>query len=553
MANKLVGRMGHECGTRQGMSLYEQDNGNIDGFCFSCKKYEPNPLGGNTLEQAGIKREYQKSPEEIKKELEEIITYPQVDISDRKIGVGTVKYFGVHVSLDQERQEKIEVHYYPYEDIETREITGYKFRVVEGKHIRSLGKCSNVLPFGWNKAIQSGSKKLYITEGEIDAMSLFSTIMQRQKGTQYEGNIPAVVSVPHGAAAASKDLAKILPNIRKHFKEVVLVFDMDEAGKRAVADVCSIMPEAKVASLPCKDVNECVLEGHIKALYNAVMFNAEAPKNTRLVMADDLFEDAKEQAEFGLSWPWKKTTEQTRGIRFGETIYIGAAQKMGKSEVVNAIAAHLIEVHKLKVLMAKPEEANKKTVKLLAGKIAGKIFHDPKIAFDEKAYDEACDIMRGKVVLLDLYQHLGWETLKQDIIMAAKAGVKAVFIDPITNLTNGMTAADANTKLQEIAQELAAMALDLDIVIFIFCHLRNPDAGLPHERGGKVLSSQFAGSRAMARSCNYMFGIEGDKDPDKEEDERNLRQLVLLEDREYGEVGPTPLFWNKATGKFVEL
>lgn len=224
-----------------------------------------------------------------------------------------------------------------------------------------------------------------------------------------------------------------------------------------------------------------------------------------------------------------------------------------KSEVVNAIAAHLIEVHKLKVLMAKPEEANKKTVKLLAGKIAGKIFHDPKIAFDEKAYDEACDIMRGKVVLLDLYQHLGWETLKQDIIMAAKAGVKAVFIDPITNLTNGMTAADANTKLQEIAQELAAMALDLDIVIFIFCHLRNPDAGLPHERGGKVLSSQFAGSRAMARSCNYMFGIEGDKDPDKEEDERNLRQLVLLEDREYGEVGPTPLFWNKATGKFVEL
>ena len=224
-----------------------------------------------------------------------------------------------------------------------------------------------------------------------------------------------------------------------------------------------------------------------------------------------------------------------------------------KSEVVNAIGAHLIKEHGLKIMMAKPEEANAKTVKLLAGKIAEAIFHDPEIPFDENAYDRACEVMRGKVVLLNLYQHLGWETLRADIRAAAAQGVKAVFIDPITNLTNGMDAASANTKLQEIAQELAAMALDLDIVIFIFCHLRNPEAGTPHERGGKVLSSQFAGSRAMARSCNYMFGIEGNKDPDLPEDDRNCRQLVLLEDREFGEVGPTNLFWNKRNGAFVEL
>ena len=224
-----------------------------------------------------------------------------------------------------------------------------------------------------------------------------------------------------------------------------------------------------------------------------------------------------------------------------------------KSEVVNTIAAHLIEHHNLKVLMAKPEEANKKTVKLMAGKIAGKVFHDPKIAFDVEAYDKACEVMRGKVVLLNLYQHLGWETLKQDIRAAVAQGVKAVFIDPITNLTNGMNAAEANTILQEIAQELASMALDLDIVIFIFCHLRNKDGGTPHDRGGNVLTSEFAGSRAMGRSCNYMFGLEGNKDPDLPEDDRNLRRLVLLDDREYGEVGPTNLYWNKSNGLFVEL
>lgn len=548
----LCGRTGHSCGSRQGLNLYEEPDGRITGFCFSCKAYEPNPLGGNTMEQAKIERTT-KSPEEIQKELEEIASYPVKGLDDRKIGMATMKYFGCHVSLDGERQQQVEVHYYPYDDITTRELSGYKVRIVEGKRIFSLGGLKNVYPFGWKKALESGSPRLYITEGEIDAMSLFSVIMQKNKGTQYEGNTPAVVSIPHGAASASRDIGKILPELRKHFKEVVLVFDQDDAGRASVEDVLRIAPDFKVATVPGKDVNQCVVEGHVKALINAVMFKADVPKNTRLVYAEDLFEAAKKPAEFGMTWPWKETTKLTRGIRFGETIYVGAAPKMGKSEVVNAVAAHLIKEYGLKVLMAKPEEANAKTVKLLAGKIAEAIFHDPNIPFDEPAYDRACELMRGKVVLLNLYQHLGWETLKGDIRAAAAQGVKAVFIDPITNLTNGMDSATANTKLQEIAQELAAMALDLNIVIFIFCHLRNPETGTPHERGGKVLSSQFAGSRAMGRSCNYMFGLEGNKDPDLTEDDRNCRQLVLIEDREFGEVGPTNLYWNRNNGAFVEL
>lgn len=228
-------------------------------------------------------------------------------------------------------------------------------------------------------------------------------------------------------------------------------------------------------------------------------------------------------------------------------------QKQGKSEVVNTLAAHLILHEGWPVLLAKPEENNKKTIKMVAGKVAGKIFHDPKRPFDSDAYDDAVEKLKGKLFLLNLYQHVGWESLKADIREAAAIGCKAVFIDPITNLTNGMNAADANTKLQEIAQELSAMALDLNIVIFIFCHLRNPDAGTPHERGGEVLSSQFAGSRAMARSCNLMLGLEGNRDPNLPHEQRNVRTLVLLEDREFGETGRFGLYWDDATGLFNEI
>lgn len=202
--------------------------------------------------------------------------------------------------------------------------------------------------------------------------------------------------------------------------------------------------------------------------------------------------------------------------------------------------------------MAKPEEANNKTYKLLAGKMAGKIFHDPTVEMDFNAYDKAGESLKGKLAMVNLYQHLGWETLKADIYAASAWGAKVVFIDPITNLTNGIAAADANTKLQEYAQEMSAMALDLGIVIFIFCHLKAPGQGDDHEHGGAVLSSQFAGSRAMMRSCNMMLGLEGNKSPDLDVEERNMRQLVLLEDREFGQTGRFPLYWDVKTGLFNE-
>jgi len=226
---------------------------------------------------------------------------------------------------------------------------------------------------------------------------------------------------------------------------------------------------------------------------------------------------------------------------------------MGKSEMLNALGSHFIKGHGVKVFMAKPEEANNKTYKLMAGKVVGRVFHDPNVEFDYDAYDAAGEVLDGKLAMVNLYQHLGWESLKADIYSAAAWGAKVAFIDPITNLINGIDAANANTMLQGIAQELAAIAKDLDIVVFIFCHLKAPQSGKDHEHGGAVLSSQFAGSRAMMRSCNYMLGIQGDKSPDLPLTERNMRTLVLLEDREFGQTGEHGLYWDYNTGLFNEV
>lgn len=547
---KCVEKLPHSCGSRRGLQVFQKEDGSYDGFCFSCGTAVTDPYKDKP---EGYKPAYNpKTDEEIQEEINEVKEFQTVALKDRGLSKESLEHFGIKIGLSEVDGVTPTSHFYPY--YKGDELKGFKCRVIEGKKFFSIGSVKDVDLFGWHQAVLSGGKKLFVTEGEMDAVALYQIFRAVNKGTKYESNIPAIVSLAHGSGSAVKELLKHREMIFMHFKEIVLVFDQDKPGEEAVEAVLKVFPEGvSVAHLPRKDANQCLLEGVSKAAYNAVAFNSVKPKNTRLVLADSLFEEAKAAPAIGYPWPWESVTKKTRGIRLGETVYIGAGQKQGKSEIVNTLAAHFIKELGWPVLLAKPEESNKKSVKLVAGKIVGKIFHDPNVPFDEASYDEACDLMRNKLFLINLYQHLGWETLKADIRAAAMEGCKAIFIDPITNLTNGMSAADANTRLQEIAQELSAMALDLNVVIFIFCHLRNPDAGPPHERGGEVLSSQFAGSRAMARSCNLMFGLEGNRDPHLNPEERNVRTLVLLEDREFGEVGRFKLYWDRATSLFNEI
>lgn len=546
-----VKKLPHSCGSRDALQVFADEEGKLSGFCFSCGTYVHDPLGqGKTLDDIPKKERLGKTKEEIEAEIAEIEECESVALPERRLPKKALSYFGIKVGLSQQDGETPTYHFYPYK--KDGKLSSYKVRHIETKKMWIVGDHKDVDLFGWDKAIATGAKRLIITEGELDAAAL-KTILQTYTKEAYIDYMPAVCSLPNGAAAAGRDIARLRAKITKHFKEVSLCFDNDKAGEKAVKDVCTVLPIATVITLPDKDANECLIKGNGKAAFAATQFNAQKAKNTSLVFGEDLHEEAREEAKFGeLTWPWDHIQEATRGIRYGETIYLGAGVKMGKSELLNALAAHFIDKHQVQVFMAKPEEANKKTYKLLAGKMEGKIFHDPNIPMDYDAYDRAGEKLNGKLAMVNLYQHLGWETLKTDIYSAAAWGSKVIFVDPITNLTNGLAAADANVKLQEYAQEMAAMALDLNVVIFIFCHLKAPTQGPDHEHGGAVLSSQFAGSRAMMRSCNLMIGLEGDKSPDLPLEEKNMRNLVLLEDREFGQTGRFPIYWDINTGLFNE-
>lgn len=541
-----VEKLPHNCGSKAGLQVFE-DEGKYTGYCFACRTYVPDPYGD------GVPPVFQpRTQEQRAYELAEITeTYQTLDLPTRKLKAETLAYFGVKVGVSEEDGVTVNSVFFPYGN--ERGLTAYKFRdLVDKKHMWCIGSFKEAKMFGWGRAIRSGQRTLYITEGEFDAMALYQILKDGNRNSDYAADNPAVVSLKSGASSAVRDVLAVLPEIRKHFQDVVLVFDTDAPGVDAAQQVSRVFPEASVATLPCKDANDCLVQGASKACKAAVLFRHAKAKNTRLVYGSSLAEAAREPPVMGLSWPWKKLTEMTRGIRRGETLYFGAGVKMGKSELVNAIACHLITHHHKKVFLIKPEEAMPKSYKMLVGKAAGRVFHDPSVVFNQEAWDVAEPLIGDNAIFCDVYQFVSWDQLKEDIRYAVvHDGVQDVMIDPITCLTNQMGSAQANEELVRLTAELSAMAKDHDFTAYLFCHLKAPP-DVPHERGGKILSTQFAGSRAMMRSCNYMMGLRGNKDPELPVFERNMRYLDLLEDREFGTSGTVSLYWDENTGSFNE-
>jgi twinkle protein len=568
---RQVDKIPHSCGTKHALTVFAQDDGTVDGWCYRCGVFVRHPYGEERLVK-DLPPKKERSPEEIAAEIAEIDGYPTVSVEQRKLRNTTLEEFGAKTSLSEEDGKTPTAIYWPVK--KDGKLTGYHAKVLNPApgHTKAfnIGDVKDCDLLGWDKAKTSGAYRLIITEGPEDMASTY-TIHKLYGDPEY---MPAVCSLPHGASSAKHYIQKHSADIRKKFKEVVFCFDDDEAGHKATKEALLAYPTALSVTLPYKDANECLIQGAGKAAYKKFRFDAQSPKNTSLVFAANLHLGAREPAKYGeLTWPFAKLNDLTRGIRYGETHYIGAGVKMGKSELRDEMAAHFIREHNSKVFMASFEEGIKKTYRKIAGKTVSKQFNDPKKDFDFEAYDKAGDVLHDKLALLDVYQRANQDAFKYDIISAAEWGAKSIFVDPITNFTNGIDAAQSNTILQGMSQELATLARDTDTAIFIFCHLKEPEGNIskdaraayykqqkfiglgncPHEMGGDVMSAQFAGSRGMMRSCNYMIAIEGNKDPELDEDTRNIRNIKICEDREFGEAGIIPVYWNKNTARFQEL
>lgn len=462
------------------------------------------------------------------------------ELPDRKIKASVCEYFGVTVSCS-ETDGTITEHNYPIHQDGT--LVGYKIRRLP-KTFKTVGSCKGKTDlFGQN--LTAGGKKLLITGGELDAMAAYQ--MLKSKYPTFE---PAVVSLPKGetVGAITDNLSWI-----ENFEEVIIYTDMDAPGRKCATEIAELVgPKAKIMSTSLKDASDMLKEDKTTEFINAY-YTAKPYIPDGFVTVEDVYDEATAMPKWGRLYPWPSLNKLTYGRRDGEGIYIGAGVKCGKSSFIDQLVQHITLVENRKVALFKMEEAPSMTVRKIAGLYMKKPFHKPDGNFTQTELIEGVNMVKDKIMLFDSYGSTSWDRLKGAIRHSVIAGgCKDVVIDPLTRLTVGMDSGEVNTELERIADELAAMAKDLQFFYLVACHLKAPVTGKSHEMGGQVLTSQFAGSRAMSRACHMMLGIERNKDPELSEDERNTSKFVLLEDRSFGNVGYFNVFYNKETGEYLE-
>lgn len=526
-----------DCGSSDALAVYQHEDGSIDGFCWACETYVANPYGveGKAPEQKEDFTSYEA--------VADVGRYPIKALTGRGISLDAATKYGVRVSIDPMTGEP-DAHYYPV--YKKGQLTGYKKRILATKQFPAIGDTKKSELFGQN-VCGNGGKFLIIVEGELDTLAAYD--MFRQKGKKYR-----VVGLNTGANTRG-----VLNNIEwlEKFETIVLALDQDEAGQRATKDISKVLGAGKVktATFSEKDPNDMLVNGKIEEFFSAVM-NAKEYTPEGFVQISDIFEEATKMPEYGRPYPWPELTRLTYGRRDGEGIYVGAGVKMGKSEWVNQMLQHIIEVEGRPAAVFKFEEQPAMTARRVAGKLKHKQFHKPDGDFTQEELIQGVKELDGKLIMFDTYHRESgntWDIIKPAIRHAALVdGVKDFFFDPITNFTDGMSPGETDTELRRISNELAAMSKDLGFFYYCFCHLKAPVTGKPHEEGGRVHSNQFRGSRAMMEKTYYMLGIERDKSPELPIEERNMSTFVLLEDRAFGQTGRFEVFYNDTTGDYLE-
>lgn len=172
-----------------------------------------------------------------------------------------------------------------------------------------------------------GGERLYICEGEYDAMAFF----------EYGVN---AVSVPMGAK--NFDWVKNEWDFMERFREIYLCFDQDEAGQTAVRELVPKLGAWRCRNvfLPYKDLNDCLKNKVSKEDILICIGNAKDFPPATLANPKDfedeifyLFDNPRKLD--GIETAWNKLTDILKGWRSGEVTIWSGRSGAGKSTILN--------------------------------------------------------------------------------------------------------------------------------------------------------------------------------------------------------------------------
>lgn len=397
------------------------------------------------------------------------------------------------------------------------------------------------------KHLWSGGKKIVVTEGEIDAL----TVMELQ-----DCKYP-VVSLGHGASAAKKTCAANYEYFDQ-FEQIILMFDMDDAGRKAVEEAAQVLPAGKVrvAVLPYKDANECHLMGEDKAILEQV-WNANPWVPDGVVSALSLKDRVKEamtsEDAVGLLFDGcQGLNDRTLGARGGEVIMVTSGSGMGKSTFVRQQALAWGKRMGKRVGLAMLEESVEDTIQDMMGlnnKVRLRQSDEVKKAIAEDGrFDEWYDELFGDDTfhLYDSFAEAEADRLLAKLAyMRTGLGCDVIVLDHISIVVSASEESDERKMIDRLMTKLKGFAKSTGVVLVVICHLKNPEKGKPHEEGRAVSITDLRGSGALRQLSDTIIALERNQQGDMP----NLVLVRLLKCRFTGDTGIAGYMeYNRETG-----
>ena len=216
---------------------------------------------------------------------------------------------------------------------DTGELVSAKSRVVKTKDFMCSGTMSNVGLFG-QKQCRGTGKYVVITEGELDAMSVYEMF-----GQKYD-----VVSLRSGASSASKEIKENLEWL-EGYDSVVVCFDQDKAGELAVEQIRDLFSpnKLKICTLPLKDASEMLMANRVQEFTQA-FWDAKVYRPDGIVAGTDTWEKLVNTRQVqSIPYPWDGLNEITRGHRPYELVTITSGSGMGKSQFIRELEYDLLQ------------------------------------------------------------------------------------------------------------------------------------------------------------------------------------------------------------------
>jgi len=537
MANDNSEFMRHEpcpsCGSSDALAVYgDQATEEVHhSWCFSCQTFtKGDHLDGNSKPRLSLES------------LSGLLNGDYTEITARGLTEETCRKYGYMVGEYKGQRVQIAT----YRDASGQPVA-QKLRTKD-KRFTMLGNAKAATLFGSH--LWKNGKKLVITEGEIDCMSV----------SQVQGHKWATVSLTQGATSAVKTIKDNWEYVTK-FDEVILMFDMDSVGQKAAQEAAAILPvgKAKIAYLPTKDANEALLAGKTEDIITAI-FQAREYRPDGIVVATD-YRDiiGEDETASAVSFPYSSLNDSfLLGLRPNEICLIAAGSGTGKTTFVKEIAYHLHQQGE-PVGLIMLEESNKRSLLSLTGiHMNRNLTQDRSDVSDEEiveAFDDLFGEGRNPVYLLDHWGNSDVDVICQRITYMAKAlSLKWIVLDHISILCTQMGGnggfGSERIMIDYAMTRLASLVRACGIGLILVSHVKRPEGNSGHESGGQpVRLNHLRGSSSLGQLSDSVIALNVDPD----EPDSDLRHVHVLKNRYTGMTGYCcTLKYNRETGRLME-